>query len=306
MMRAIAAYVVRGRLQATLVAAVSALLALVLPPLACFSGAVVALVTLRMGLLEGLLLTLAVLLAVLGIGWPLLRPEPFNAPFVVVLIPSVLVMAVSLRRTSRPARSVILATVMVAAAVATFHAGTEDVAGWWYAQLQDSVSEFLPQLAETERLQLLESLKNIAPMMTAGAATALSISLIASLMLGRWWQAVLYNPGGFGEEFRRFRLDKPVALVLVLLIALLPLTEFKLLYQDIFVVLLVPFAVQGLAIVHVFVRQRLANSGWLVALYVLLIVAMGQMILLLALIGAFDNWFDFRKFFGPKGGAGEV
>ncbi len=305
-MRALAAYVVRGRLQATLVAAVSALLALILPPLACFSGAAVALVTLRMGLQEGLLLTLAALLVIGGVGWPLLSPEPFNAAFVAILLPSVLVMAVSLRRTARPARSVILATLMVTAAVLTFHLGTDDVVGWWYAKLQESVSEFLPQLAETERLQLMESLKNIAPMMTAGAAAALSISLIASLMLGRWWQAVLYNPGGFGEEFGRFSLGKAAALVLVLSIALLPLTELKLLYQDIFVVLLVPFAVQGLAIVHVLVRQRLANSGWLVALYVLLIVAMGQMILLLAFIGAMDNWFDFRRFFGPKGGAGEV
>jgi hypothetical protein len=241
-----------------------------------------------------------------GVGWPLLNPEVFNAAFVAIVLPSVLVMAASLRRTAHPARSVLLATVMVAAAVITFHIGTDDVAGWWYTKLQDSVSELLPQLTETERLQILESLKNIAPMMTAGAATALSISLIASLMLGRWWQAVLYNPGGFGEEFRHFSLGKPVALVLVSLIMLLPLTELQLLYQDIFVILLLPFAFQGLAIVHVLVRRRLTNSGWLVALYGLLIIAMGQMILLLAFLGTLDNWFDFRKFIGPKGGAGEV
>jgi len=40
---------------------------------------------------------------------------------------------------------------------------------------------------------------------------------ICLLMLARWWQAVLYNPGGFQQEFHQFKLQPAIAMMLMVL-----------------------------------------------------------------------------------------
>ncbi|MCW9088421.1 MAG: DUF2232 domain-containing protein [Gammaproteobacteria bacterium] len=294
-------------MQAILVVVAAALMALLLPPLSYLSGAAVALVTLRMGMQQGLLLILWAVLAV-SLGGVLLVQNPIaGGVFAVALWLPVWAMAVSLRRTGSPARSLVLATSYGLMAVLAFHLSMDEPVQWWFRLLQDGLQETLAQLAEAERQQLLRNLQVIAGLMTGVSAAVLSATLIGCLLLGRWWQAVLFNPGGFGSEFRQLRLGRPLTLGAVLLIGLMSLAESALLYQDMFVVLLVPFALQGLAVVHALVKLRQAQKGWLVALYVLLFVATGQMALVLAFVGTVDNWFDFRKFFGPKsGGADEI
>lgn len=304
MMRFLAAYVVKGRMQALLVAVVPALLSLFLPPLSYLSGAAVALVTLRMGVQQGLLLILGAVV-ILGLFGQLLMQNPMaGLIFALGLWLPVWGLALSLRRTASQERSLVLATLFGVMAVAAFHLGTEDPVQWWNSLLQDALQGTLEQLGEAERSQFTANLQAIATLMTGGAAAALSASLIGSLLLGRWWQAMLYNPGGFGEEFRTIRLGQTRSLLALLLLGAVLLLGGGQLFQDIFTVMLVPFVIQGIAVVHALVKSRGANSGWLAALYVLLFVATGQMALLLAFAGAVDNWFDFRTYFGPKGGAG--
>lgn len=303
-MRSLAAYVVRGRLQATLVVVASALFGLLLPPLGYFGGAAVALVTLRMGQQEGLLLILRAALLVGLIGVLLMHNPVAGVVFALVLWLPVWGLAASLRRTASQARSLLLAALFGVMAVLAFHAWSDDPVQWWYGVLQEFLRQAGSQLVETEQAQLLQELRPVASVMTGVTAQALSASLIACLMLGRWWQAVLYNPGGFGDEFRQIRMGKGLTLGALLLVAAAALLHTQLLYLDLAVVLLLPFAVQALAVVHTLVRQKQAHDGWLVALYVLIVLNFGHMALLLGVVGALDNWFEFRRFFGPKGRAG--
>ena len=48
----------------------------------------------------------------------------------------------------------------------------------------------------------------IAGMLGAGTAAMMSV---LCLLLARYWQAALYNPGGFGEEFRALQYSPPVS-----------------------------------------------------------------------------------------------
>jgi uncharacterized protein YybS (DUF2232 family) len=121
-------------------------------------------------------------------------------------------------------------------------------------------------------------------------------------LLGRWWQAVLYNPGGFGDEFRRIRLGKALSLIALVLVGVSSMVEGQLLYQDLMVVALVPFTVQGLAVIHAVIKRRKVHVGWLAGVYILLLIATGQMVLLLSFAGAVDNWIDFRGLVGPDTG----
>ncbi len=302
-MRFLAAYVARGPLQATLVVAVSALLSLILPPLGYLGGAAVALVTLRMGWRQGLLLILGAMIAT-GLLGMLLIANPLAGVLIGLTFWFPLWgMSVSLRRTASLTRSLILAALFGTMTVLMFHSGMADPAEWWFELLQETFQKTIGQLSESERTQFLQNLKVIGGLMTGGAAAALSASLIGCLLLGRWWQALLYNPGGFGEEFRQLRLGRSPALGLLVVLLLFALGFGGLLFQDIFVVLLVPFVIQALAVAHNLVRLRKLNNGWLAALYLLLLVANGHMLLLLGFIGAMDNWFDFRRLFAIKGGA---
>jgi hypothetical protein len=43
--------------------------------------------------------------------------------------------------------------------------------------------------------------------------------------------------------------------------------------------------------------MRRRRKGWLIALYLLRLLFMGLTVLLLAMVGVLDNWFNFRSKF---------
>jgi uncharacterized protein YybS (DUF2232 family) len=59
-------------------------------------------------------------------------------------------------------------------------------------------------------------------------------------------------------------------------------------------IMLVPYLLVGLAIIHKLLKQKERSGGWLVAVYVLLAIV-PQATLLLAAGGLLDTWIDFRR-----------
>ena len=116
---------------------------------------------------------------------------------------------------------------------------------------------------------------------------ALSVAL---LMLGRSMQAMLYNPGGFREEFHALRISQTTTLALVGMILLVNVVEG--LPEAWIFYLAAPFAFAGLALAHALVAWKNASVFWLVAMYMLLIFP--TMMYLLILVAIVDSWYDFR------------
>lgn len=307
-MRSVAAFVLQGRWQAVTVTVGAALLASLLLPLGYFSGAAVALVTLRMGWQHGLFV-IAISLLAIGVLHEVLVPTIGGAAMGMTLTAAlwfpVWAAAQSLRRTVLPGRSVMLSTLFGMMVVVGFSLGSEEPAAWWQQSMQRSVAPVLEGLPQADQAQIQQGIAELALIMTGTSAMLLSLSLIISLFIGRWWQAMLYNPGGFGDEFRRLRLGKQSAMLLLLLLLAAGLSGNAFLAQNLPMVVLLPFLLQGLAVVHALAKRSNAHAGWLVGTYLLLFVT-GPMALLLAFAGVVDNWFDFRAFFGPKGGAGNA
>jgi hypothetical protein len=192
--------------------------------------------------------------------------------------------------------------------VFAMHTGIEDPTLWWHSFLQEMVEgASMSGLDAAQQAQLSAGLAAMAQMMTGIMGATLSVSLLCCLFLGRWCQSLLYNPGGFGEEFRQLRLGKGVAFTALLLVAAQLLNEVPAVLQDLLLVAMVAFAVQGLAMAHGLVKGSGAQRGWLIGLYLLLVLATAQAMVVLAFVGTVDNWFDFRTFFSrPKGGAGDA
>ena len=121
---------------------------------------------------------------------------------------------------------------------------------------------------------------------------------LVNVLLARWWQALLYNAGGFAREFQSLRLGRGLAAATIVM-ALVALAGGVSLASDILYILGACYFLQGMAVMHALSKQVTIHRLWTVSLYVLLVL-MPQMMLLVALLGLLDSWADFRARFAKK------
>lgn len=295
-MRALATYVMKGRMQAIVVVTVSAILSLLLPPLSYLSGGTVALVTLKLGSRQAMGVILGAAVATGILAFALFgTPAPVVVFLALLWIP-VTSMAASLRSSVNLPRSLGLATVFATLLVLGFYSAVDSPSKWW----QDLLGEWLATLPQDDptSIQLFEAaIGEVSRLMTGAMAAGFLLSLSGALLLGRWWQALLYNPGGFAGEFQQLRIGRATTLLAGVLLAVGYIDGLlAAIAVELLMVVAVPFLLQGLAVAHALVVGRGAAKGWLIALYILLFLpfTMGQALTLLALSGAVDNWLDFR------------
>jgi hypothetical protein len=271
---------------------------MMLPPLNYLASGVIALTTLRMGPREGAKVVTATLVVFLLIAGFMLG-EMWVAGLILLSswLP-VFVATLTLGYTRSLAASVLAASGLGLLAVLLMHLLVPDLAVWWQKVIEPFITQLSEQpgwqldLAQTEQLS-----SNLGQMMTGLLAAGISFNAIIGLLIGRAWQAQLYNPGAFGAEFRALRLGKPVALFTALLmgLSLSPLAESLRWLVDCLPVMLVAFGLEGLAIVHAIIYQGQKSKGWLVTMYILLVVMLPQMLMMLATLGVLNQWFNFRK-----------
>lgn len=296
-MHALARFTMRGPATAALVVAAAAVLALLFPPVLLLSGATLSLVTLRQGLQQGFtVLAIATaggsLLSWLTIGSPL----PLLSLGLVHWLP-VLALATVWRTTISLAVTLRLMALLGGLGVIAVYAILGDPATWWLA----IVDQILPQLDTGSPLSTPSAQEQLraffvawAPLMPGQLVASLLLWVLASLLLGRWWQALLYNPGGFGDEFRQLRLGQTLALItmaVTLLAWLLPMVGIAVFLANLAVILGLIFLIQGIAIAHALVVKLGLSKGWLIAFYCLLLILLLRLVIVLSLI---DTWLDFR------------
>jgi hypothetical protein len=182
---------------------------------------------------------------------------------------------------------------------AVFREPIEAMAGELQKLLPQMLDGVHQQMSVDERARL-DSL--IAPVLTGLLAALLQIVSLLSLMLGRYWQALLYNPGGFGREFRALRL--PPAQAMLLLVGLLLGPNLGPQMAMLTPLCSVPLAFAGIGLLHGLVAQGRLAKFWLVGLYITLLLFMQLTYPLLVVLAIVDSLFDFRGRFARKHGAG--
>ena len=296
-MRALAAYLMRGRIQAIFVTATCAVLALLLPPLSYLSGAGVALVTLRLGSREGVLVMLGAGLALGLLAFAALgNPSPGIAYVLVIGLPLGLLGWI-LRSTQSLALTLSAAAGMGMLTVVGVHIFTSDTASWWLEILNAVVRPALEQAgARNDAQQITELLIELSQVLTGLLAAAMMLSLVISLLIGRWWQGMLYNPGGFRQEFHGLHISRVLTLPLlgVLAVSVLDKGLAGQIAAELLVVLLVLYMIQGLALAHRMAARFHAHVAWLIALYALLFVALPKVAIVLAAAGFAATWLNFQ------------
>jgi len=271
----------RGRWQALAVAVLGAGSLL----FGWISAAAVALVTLRRGVASGGWLVFWALLPAVAASW--LSGDPGS----VLLLLGVFVLAVVLRAT------VSLALAVAASALVGLISGGGLllIGADFLAQLAEVFAALLEQLqsnvATEESMDLVLSAPStvqIAGILAAGNA----VTAVFSLLLARYWQALLYNPGGFREEFHALRLP-PLWTTGLGLLALAVWAQEPWVSGWALVVS-VPLMFCGFSLVHAYAAASGRGVSSLVIFYLLWLFVDPVKGLLLGCVVA-DAWIDFRR-----------
>lgn len=296
-MRSLLALIMRGRTHAMTASAVCAVLSLLLPPLSYISGSVVGLATLKQGPREGaLVIAGSVLLAGVFSLAMAGTPLPALAFLAMSWLPAWLLAAVLVRTGSQGA-VLVCATLIGVFAVLVLHVVVDTPAQWWRALLERFFAPLLESGAQGGSAVPMDVvLDQWSVRMTRFFGAGTVIGLVVTLLLARWGHAVLDNPGGFGREFRelsvgRVALGASVVLGVIALFVGGPVGELA---NDLMGPATAMLAFQGLAVAHAIARERAWATGWLVAMYVLLVVPPHLALSALALTGLLDGWIDFR------------
>jgi len=279
-LKGLAEFVMRGRLQALLVIVAGAGSIL----FCWISAAALALVTLRKGAGPGIWLYVWALLAAGTLSYAFGDSGPL------ALLSGTMVLALVLRTTVNLPLAVLAAIgVGVAAGLVLLTLADE-----YLAQLVTYFSEFLAAL-EQDSSKVGEALVlprpdvvQVAGMLGAGTAM---MSMLC-LLLARYWQAALYNPGGFGLEFRALHYPVPVTVLLV--VAALVLFGLGLRYRTWATICLIPLTFVGLALVHARAAARGQGTGWLAGFYVVWLI-FDPVKLLVVFFAIADSWLNFRQ-----------
>lgn len=286
-MRLLAEFIMRGRAQAAIVALIGNWVPLLTP-------ATVALVTLRKGAANGLLVMLwGILPAALALGFSQIDPL---LPIVVVSGVLVVYALALLLRARADWAQCLMGAVALGSLVALLQ--------WWLAPglsqvIIDNLSRFMEQVAAQAEPPV--TYEPAGPVFAAGlVAYVVAFTSIMGLILGRWWQSLLYNPGGFGREFRALRLGRTAAAITVGVSALALFTTPAWI-DSLALVVAAVYVFQGLAVAHGLVNGLELGPAWLAALYIALVPLMPYVVVGLMIVGAVDAWADYRRRVQPGG-----
>lgn len=279
-MIALANFILRGRVQALAVAFIGSFFPLI-------SSATIALVSLCKGAKEGLLLFLWISLILVLIQ----QASTDNPLLAAVSIASlgIMVIAAKVHRHLASWQWSLLATIAISVACAFSFGllmGSEVTAFLTTVEAMFAAINSKQQDAQIS-LDLTES------MLLGIVATLLAIGSIMSLMLARWWQAGIYNPGGFQKEFHSFKIEAKVAVILVaVLLAGQFMSKSSQIWSDLAVL---PLLIAGIALVHFAVKLLDQGRQWLAFLYVGIILAGKPVTVILLVLGLTDSLIDLRS-----------
>lgn len=294
-MKALARFIMAGPSQAAMVAAVTAILALLAPPLAWVSGAVIALVVLHLGPQRGGQVIVFAGLAAMGLSWLALGTPLLALGVILLQWMPVWIAAFVLRQTVSLALSlkaiagmgILLVLVMQLA----FPNMQSEIGSAFTEMLQPAIEQ---QQTEETKQALRDAIAAVLPIMPGLLATGIAMGAVLSLLLGRWWQAALYNPGGLAKEFNELRMGTWFAGVAAAITGLALVTSSPLATM-LALVLLATYLIQGLALIHGAIEVKQINKVWLFGLYVSIFLLPQMVILPLAVFGIMDAWIDFRR-----------
>ncbi|MBL6690189.1 MAG: hypothetical protein ISP91_07340 [Pseudomonadales bacterium] len=274
-MRAIAEFAMRSRWHAIGTSMVAA----ILPLMGWLTTVIVALVSLRFGASAG---AMVLLWAMLPVGVALYfvgDPSPMIAMIGTFL------MAMLLRHTLSWELVLIAAVFLAAIGAFIFEIGAAAI-------LERFASIYVEYLAQIDS-SLVMAPDQAQTVLLGFFALGQAFAMVVMLIIARWCQSALYNPGGFGKEFRALRLSPVVSggSVAAMLVCYL----FNEVLGRWLPLLTVPLVFAAIGLVHWVVKAKEMSGNWLAGFYVSMALLFQLIYPFLASLALMDSWFNIRN-----------
>lgn len=267
------------------------------------------LVTLRKGIADGAVVTVAATLPYV-VSFMLASHDPNALPIVlwtavgVAVASNVLtwVFAVMLYRQMTWSAILEIAALMGVLVVSVVHLAYPDIAGWWSEQLTRYYSQAAAMMSGvlTSGVNLpsdaqLESIKITKHYATGMIVAAVLLNAILQVMVARWWQAALFVPGMLRKELHNIRLAPLAGIFFILSLVFSYVGNSVVL--DMMPILYMLFAGAGLSVIHYFFALMVSPTRWfwIAVLYVTLLFAMPTSMVFISMIALLDIWLDLRR-----------
>jgi len=269
---------------------------------------VAGLVTLRKGAFEGTLVlcaTIAPYLLSYALSSAPAQPQMMMIATATIVAINIVtwLLALVLRRYGNWSLVIEVAILTGIVLICAIHLVFPDVQDWWGSQLSaylKKTASLLQQLApegvaDEEQIEA-GMIANIKQYITGFVMASIIFNALLQLVVARWWQAVIFNPGGLRKELYQIRLGYVSAAVFVAVLALA--YGDNAIGLDMMPVMVTAFCAAGLSLIHTVLASR--KTGWfllvLVYLGVLFVFPVG--IMLVAIAGLLDSFFNLRLRFG--------
>lgn len=270
----------RGPFQAIALASITMLI----PLMFWFSAAVVALVTLRKGFQQGAVVFFWTALPAMVWLWSLQDPGPLIVLVMAFLMASILRVTISWQ------------TTLVAGALVGI------ILGWAapflmpdvIQMLNELTDQFFRELAKQSEQEYTDELRvGFESLMVAGFVSSFYGVAIGSLCLARSWQAKLFNPGGWQEEFFQIRIQPKLLIAALMLLVVAPALGMNASVVMLTVAVALIFA--GIALVHGLIARKNMTKQWLVGFYLSVVLLFPTVLVLVVIAAALDSLIDFRS-----------
>lgn len=270
----------RGPMQAIMLACITMLI----PLMFWFSAAVVSLVTLRRGFQQGAVVFFWTTLPAMVWLWSVQDPGPLIVLCMAFLMAGVLRVTISWQAT------------LVTGGVVSL------ILGWSAPYLMPEVIQTLSDLADQFFRELAKQSEQdydgelklgFESLMIAGFVSSFYGVAIGSLCLARSWQAKLFNPGGWQEEFYQIRIQPRLLFVVVLLLAITPALGWN--TSVVLLTVAVALVFGGTALVHGLIAKKNMTKQWLVGFYLSIVLLFPTVLVLVVMLAVLDSLIDFRS-----------
>lgn len=273
-----------------------ALLGLMLPPVAILSAALAALICLQADAKNASLVLVASMALASFLGGFLAGMPLLGVAMALVLWAPTAATAMWLRRSGDLAQSLLMAAMFGVAVVFALNSAVADFDAAWRGMISEMLAA--PETIAGNGVdldQLQKNLEQLGPLLPGLLGMSVMLTVKLALLMGRWMQSLILQAGAFGKEYRQLQFGQlPMLVVAVVLTA--AIVSQTPLWQSLALVLGWLPVTQGIAIMHAFCgRTGFAQGRPLLVLGWVLLLFLPHFVVLLAALGAVDNWLNFRR-----------
>mgnify|MGYP001375168181 FL=1 len=155
------------------------------------------------------------------------------------------------------------------------------------------VQRLIEVFEEASRQTNIESLKIEKSSIAVFTTWTIVLNTFLGVAIARWWQSIIFNPGGFKKEFQGIRLNRKL-LILIFSILVLSSAIFNQ-YSNWAYLSIFPLVVGGLSLFHWLVNEKNLGKVPIIFTYVFMVLFTPFVILILALLGTVDCFYNVRQ-----------